>query len=285
MDDSASPKPSASLTAPTGTGRSGLHPTNALRLQKTIGNRAVVGILRAVHTDKELLNVMQKFRSKNSHLTEAQQSKIFWAVKKATDSDEVAYAFFDYYSGWGGNKILAAEGDKLAKMRKWGRIGDTASGSDSYFIPEILDLSYDDAKLGPLLLHEFSHTGHFNQGAYQEGQSYAVEHFYATRTGANTRAAEIERLISGWKGDDGPPVRQVFTITYGVLKALQDLTTKGSSTLPPLVGKSADDGRLLAAAFMKDMGDSTAVPPKGPIAPLWNYVKANPSAVPDVPPL
>ena len=85
------------------------------------------------------------------------------------------------------------------------------------------------------------------------------------------------------EGDDGPPVRQVFRITYGVLKALQDLTTKGSSTLPPLAGKSADDGRLLAAGFMKDMGDSTAVPPTGPIAPLWNYVKANPSAVPAPP--
>ena len=45
----------------------------------------------------------QKFRSKNSHLNEAQQNKIFWAVKKATDSDEAAYAFFDYYSGWGGD--------------------------------------------------------------------------------------------------------------------------------------------------------------------------------------
>ena len=272
------------LTASTGMGRSGVHRTNALRLQKTIGNRAVVRLLRAVHTDKELLNVMQKFRSKNSHLNEAQQNKIFWAVKKATDSDEVSYAFFDYYSGWGGYKILVAEGDKLAKMRKWGRIGDTAPHSDSYFVPEVLDLSYDDAKLGPLLLHEFSHTGHFSQGDYQEGQSYAVEHFYATRTGANTRAAEIERLISAWSGSDGPAVRQMFKITYGVLKALQDLTTNGSSSLPPLAGKSADDGRLLAAAFMKDMSDSTAVPPTGPIAPLWNYVKANPSAVP-IPPV
>ena len=90
-------------------------------------------------------------------------------------------------------------------MRKWGRIEDLAAGSDSYFLPEVLDLSYDDAKLGPLLLHEFSHTGGFNRGDYQEGQSYAVEHFYATRTGANARVAEIERLISGWKATTALP--------------------------------------------------------------------------------
>src|SRR4051794_33023709 len=95
--------------------------------QPAVGNRATGRVLaqrrvlarRSPHSDKDLLAMMQKFRKKNDHLTEAEQNKIFWSIKKATDSDEVAWKFFDYYSGYlgAGHKIKKWEGEELAGMR------------------------------------------------------------------------------------------------------------------------------------------------------------------------
>ena len=65
-------------------------------LRRAIGNRATARVVahsrvpacRSIHTGEDLFDMMQKFRSKNDHLSEAEQNKIFLSIKKATDSDE-----------------------------------------------------------------------------------------------------------------------------------------------------------------------------------------------------
>src|ERR1700759_1370880 len=88
-----------------------------LGLQRAIGNRAVSHLIsaeagpavpqaisrsrmlqRAVHSDADLMKVMQAFRSDHKWLGTEEQNKIFWAIKRATDSDEVADEDFAYYS-------------------------------------------------------------------------------------------------------------------------------------------------------------------------------------------
>ena len=221
------------------------------------------------------MKVMQQFRKDHAWLGTDEQNKIFWAIKRATDSDEVAYEYFDYYSGWSGQRIRKAEGDKLAKMKKLGRVGDTYPGNDSYFDPAVFDPKYDDAALGALLLHEFAHSGHKGVGDYQEGQTYGVEYFYAEHAGGSSDMLRIRALISTWPGSDGLAVRSLFKITYAVMTALQQLKTTGSSTLPPLAGLSADDGKTLMAKLITDFGDLNEDPPTGPLAPLWTYVRDN----------
>ena len=144
-----------------------------------------------LHTDKDLYNMMQKFRSKNDQLTEAQQNKIFWAIKKATDSDEVAYKFFDYYSGYlgAGNQIKLMTSTEEANANKNDTLAETPSGGDTKLRSDVFTLP--DETLGPLLLHEFAHTGHHTNwgGTYdfEEGKAYGIEYYYAERTGDRTR--------------------------------------------------------------------------------------------------
>jgi hypothetical protein len=54
------------------------------------------------------------------------------------------------------------------------------------------------------------------------------------------------------------------------MKALADLTKTGSSSLPPLTGKSGDDGRLMSAAFVGNFADMPS-----DVQALWDYIKAN----------
>jgi hypothetical protein len=265
-----------------------------LRLQRAIGNRAVSRLIsaeagaavrqaisrprmlqRAVHSDADLMKVMQAFRSDHKWLGTDEQNKIFWAIKRATDSDEVAYAYFDHYSGITGQRIVKADGQKLADMKSKGRIGDTAPGGDSYFDPSVFAPGYNDADLGALLLHEFGHSGHKTYGDYQEGQTYGVQYFYAEHAGGSPDMLRIRGLISTWPGSEGLAVKSLFKITYAVMTELQKLKTTGTSTLPPLSGLNADDGKTLMAKLITAFGALNEDPPSGPLAPLWTYVRDN----------
>lgn len=226
-----------------------------------------------VHTDKELFERMQAFRRKNDHLTEIQQNKIFWSVKKATCSDEVAYKFFDYYSGWSGQKILLMTPEEEAKAEAQKRIAETGSGGDTKLASKVLAMP--DETLGPLLLHEFTHTGHHSSVAgaadADEGQAYGVEYFYSERTGDTARMVKIRSVMSEAAivlPMLRPALKQNFRVTYALMKALDDLTKAGSSTLPPLAGKDGKDGRVMAAQFVANFRDL----PKD-LQQLWNHIR------------
>ncbi len=229
-----------------------------------------------VHTDKQLFDMMQKFRSKNNQLSESQQNKIFWAIKKATDSDEVAYTFFDYYSGWTGHKILPMTPAEEASAKKSGTFANTPSRGDTKLRSDVFTMP--DETLGPLLLHEFAHTGHHTNwgGAYdfEEGQAYGLEYYYAERTGDTARMASIVSVISAaaarWGASQAAAVQQNFKVTYALMHALGDLTKSGSSTLPPLAGKDAKDGRVMAAEFVSDFSDMSK-----DLTALWDHIRTH----------
>src|SRR5688500_7507749 len=101
---------------------------------------------------------MQEFRKKHKHLSVEQQNKIFWSIKRATSSDEVAYNFFNYYSGLTGQQILLMSPEEQKKAQTQNRIAETNSGGDTKLRPDVL--AQPEETLGPLLLHEFAHTGH-----------------------------------------------------------------------------------------------------------------------------
>lgn len=229
-----------------------------------------------VHSDKDLFDMMQKFRRWNTQLTEEQQNKIFWSIKGATDSDEVAYAFFDYYSGWSGYQILLMSPAEEAAAKKNDTYAETKPNSDTKIRSDVLTM--DNKQLGPLLLHEFAHTGqHANVlGAFdfEEGQAYGVEYFYAEHTGDTARMAKIVSIITGaaarWGAMQEAATKENFRVTYALMKALADLTKAGSSSLPPLTGKSGDDGRLMSAAFVGSFADMPS-----DVQALWDYIRAN----------
>jgi hypothetical protein len=231
-----------------------------------------------LHTDKDLYNMMQKFRSKNDQLTEAQQNKIFWAIKKATDSDEVAYKFFDYYSGYlgAGNQIKLMTSTEEANAKKNDTLAETPSGGDTKLRSDVFTLP--DETLGPLLLHEFAHTGHHTNwgGTYdfEEGQAYGIEYYYAERTGDSTRMSKIITIISTaatrWGATQGPAVQQNFKVTYALMHELDNLTKSGSSTLPPLKGKVGDDGRFMASEFVSNFSGLSK-----DLGLLWDHILKN----------
>lgn len=229
-----------------------------------------------LHTDKDLFDMMQKFRSKNDHLSETQQNKIFWSIKKATDSDEVAYKFFDYFSGWFGNKILLMTPAEEANAKKNDTLAETPSGGDTKLRSDVFTMP--DETLGPLLLHEFAHTGHHVNfmGAYdfEEGQAYGIEYHYAERTGDSVRMTTIISIISNaaarWGANQKDATQQNFKVTYALMCALADLTKSGSSTLPPLIGKDGEDGRVMASEFVSDFRDMSK-----DLSKLWDYILKN----------
>lgn len=258
-----------------------------LGLQRSVGNATVAAMFppsilqRAdVHTDKELFDKMQEFRKKNNQLSESQQNKIFWSVKRATSSDEVAYTFFNYYSGWTGSQIVIMSPEEEKKAKEQDRLAETKSGGDTKLRADVLNLP--EERLGPLLLHEFSHTGHHQSVAgaadADEGQAYGVEYHYAERTGDTTRMVTIRAVIS----DAAivmpalrPALKQNFKVTYALMKALDELAKTGSSTLPPLAGKTSNDGRVMAAQFVSNFQDLSK-----DLQRLWNHIRDNLASFP-----
>jgi hypothetical protein len=228
------------------------------------------------HTDAELTALMQKFRSSNKKLTEDQQNKIFWSLKEATGGgDQVVYKLLDYYIGMTGQDMRPMTDKEEDAAKKQDRLMETKAGGDTLISKRAFAL--DNSRFGPLLIHEFSHTGQkanwLGMGDYQEGFSYAIEYFYAEKTGS-PRAAEILSIVStsNFAPDQKAAIRQNFRSTYGALSALRDLGTTGTSTVTPLKGLKAEDGPSLTAKFIASVGDPPAV-----ITKLLQYVQDHPS--------
>jgi hypothetical protein len=251
-----------------------------LGLQRSVGNATVTALFgpaviqRAdVHTDKQLFQKMEAFRENNKHFSTEQQNKIFWSIKSATGSDEVAYTFFDYYSGYFGQQILLMKPEEEKEARSQDRLAKTQSGGDTKIRSDVLALPNE--RLGPLLLHEFAHTGHHTNfgGAYdtEEGQAYGVEYFYAERTGDTARMEKILAIISLGAivlASQRAALTQNFKVTYALMKALDDLTKTGSSALPPLAGKNGNDGRIMAAQFVSNFRELSK-----DLQPLWDHIR------------
>ncbi len=168
------------------------------------------------------------------------------------------------------------EGTHLANARKTKTLAETKPNDDTYLDPDVFSLP--DESLGPLLLHEFAHTGHHTNfmGAYdfEEGQAYGIEYYYAEHTGDTVRMSKIIGIISGaaarWGATQEPAVKENFRVTYVLMKELAKLTSSGSSSLTPLAGKKGDDGRLLAADFVSDFNSLSS-----DLQALWNHIKVN----------
>jgi hypothetical protein len=213
-----------------------------------------------LHSDEELGVARHSFYKHNDHLTENQRWTIANAVVKAAytaKTYEIAYQFFDYYSGWFGGKIRLMTKDEEDKARKADRYAETDPGGDTRIRPDILEFS--SARLGAILLHELSHTGHIpdvaGYGSSQEGHSYGIEYFYAEKAGDADRMYKIIKTIGaasvtmpGFK----KTLQDLFKVTYTVMTALRELHLKGSSAKLPVLDPplTSDDGELLLSEYV-----------------------------------
>ncbi len=167
-----------------------------------------------------------------------------------------------------------------AAARKLDRLAETKPNGDTKLRSDVFGL--DNATLGPLLLHEFSHTGqNTNYGGifdFDEGQSYAIEYYYAERTGDKARMAKILSIISSGAivlPAQRAALKENFQISYAMMTALRDLTASGSSALPPLAGLNGSDGRVVAAEFVSSSGTGKLT---DRVQSLWDYGQANMAA-------
>jgi Domain of unknown function (DUF4157) len=196
------------------------------------------------------------FESNNSGLTAAEKSKIENAMTIVTASNiDLEIAFYDYYSNEEIIKDPSIKGNELAL---------TKPNSDTRVNPSVLDPSYPANSLGDLLLHEFTHTRHdtnvMGTSDYQEGEAYAVEYFFAERTGDKKRMTEIMGLV-GTPGKLSvtslhPALLAYFRKTYATLKALYEVIDKGSTSYPTSpIGTptliSKDEARKLATELIR----------------------------------
>jgi hypothetical protein len=222
-----------------------------------------------LHSDDELGAVRMAFYSKNDHLSQDQLFKIAGAVVKVTymaKTYELAYTFFDYYSGGfisiGGHKIKLMDKAQEEAARKHDRVAETDPGGDTLLRPDVL--GYDSEKLGALLLHELSHTGHaasvMGTGDYQEGHAYAVEYFYAERAGAKERMEKIEKVMTAGTvvvASERAALKQLFKVTYATLTALRELSRTGASTKLPTLNPAltSDEGDLLLSRYVGHLNE------------------------------
>jgi hypothetical protein len=249
----------------------------------TSGSRAAVArlsIASKVHSDEDLGDIETDFNSKNDHLSEDQLRKIRNAVRKVTlkaQDYEVLYAFYDYYSGFFGHKIKVMDATEEAAARKVDQLATTSPDSDTKLRSDVLAASFDDARLGSLLLHEFTHTGHavnfIGAGDFQEGQSYAVEYFYAEKAGDTDRMEKIIGVISSGTvavQTQKAALQQTFKTSYAVMSSLQELSLKGTTAYSTLLNLTKDDGELLMADFVANFAS-----PSDRVKKIIEYVKAN----------
>jgi hypothetical protein len=250
----------------------------------TPGDRPAVArliIASKLHTSDQLGDIETAFNEKNDHLSAAQLRNIRNAVRKVTikaQDYEVLYAFYDYYSGWFGSKIKVMDAKEEANARKQGHVAETDPNSDTKLRSDVLEDSFDSARLGSLLLHELTHTGHqtnyMGSTDFQEGQSYAVEYFYAEKAGDTARMQEIIGLISSGSvamASQKSALQDTFKQSYAVMTSLQQLSKTGNSPYPaPLADLKSEDGDLLMAEFVANSGS-----PSSRVAKIIEYVKAN----------
>ncbi len=180
---------------------------------------------------------------KNDHLSAVQLRNIRNAVRKVTikaQDYEVLYAFYDYYSGLFGSKIKVMDAKEEAKARTQGH--ETDPNSDTKLRPDVLEDSFDSARLGSLLLRAHPYGSpielHGLDGL-QEGQSYAVEYFTAEKSrghGPDARDHRLHQLRVRRHGQsEVGAARYVQAIAYAVMTSLQQLS-KTEVALPNPAG-------------------------------------------------
>ncbi len=233
---------------------------------------------KSAHTDDDLSDVIIAFKKKNDHLSGDQLRKIRNAVVSATykaDTFEVAWSFFDYYSGWTGQKIFIMTPAQEEAARKQDRLAETSPGGDTYLRADALALP--EATLGPLLLHELGHTGHatnfMGAGDYQEGHAYGIEYFYAEKTGDTARMARILAVIGSGAvapATQKPALQELFKVAYCVMKALRRQSLRADATEAPLKGLSSDAAQYLMAEYATRFAS-----PSDRLEKIIAYVKAH----------
>ncbi len=243
-----------------------------------------------------LAQARAKFQSNNSHLTTPELAKIDAAIGGvATDNVNVAITFYDYFTN---HDIVKLSGSDLTKSRRAGLLAQTKPNSDIELDPDTLAPSFPNNRLGALLIHEFTHTRHttvaMGMGDYQEGDSYAIEYFYAERTGDTARKTTIQGLLSR-------PTTIVlsalvgafldrFRASYRAMVGLYEVIDSGRSTAgalvpgtaatgTPLAGLTRDEARALVAELIAKAEASRSQK----LRDILIWVMANGAAFPTTP--
>ncbi|MCI0392745.1 MAG: DUF4157 domain-containing protein [Acidobacteria bacterium] len=198
------------------------------------------------------------FVSNNKHLTPGERQKIDEALKAVTgDNLNLWITFYDYYSNHEISKMGTKEAEVAATKSLY---AETKPNSDTVVRPDILDAGFSTAKLGTILIHEFTHTRH-NQnvmgfGDYQEGDSYGIEHFLAQRVGNSERVKEIETVMNNptkiVMAQGVAALNTNFRTSHATMQGLYEVIDSGKSTHSgsPLTTLTADEARSLVAELV-----------------------------------
>jgi methionine aminopeptidase len=183
--------------------------------------------------NEEFADVYREFVNNHKHLSHDEISQIRSAILKVTlgGNVQVGFEFFKYYSS---HKIQKMDSREVEKAQKVDRLAETKPDSDTYVQPKILETNFSSNRLGPLLLHEFSHTGHsINWGGsydFQEGHAYAIEYFYAIRSGDKERIEKILSIIRDAnivQNSQKSALKNLFQVTLATMIALFELSKTG----------------------------------------------------------
>ncbi|HEY5960715.1 MAG TPA: hypothetical protein VIV60_29375, partial [Polyangiaceae bacterium] len=158
---------------------------------------------------------------------------------------------------WFGHKILLMTPEEEKAALKTDTLAETKPDTDTKMRSDTLSPGFDEARLGSLLLHELSHTGHktnwMGSGDYQEGQSYAIEYFYAEKSRDQKRMDKILDIMRA--GSVAMPalrdsLRTHFRWSYALMVSLQQLIKTGKAPYSTELNLTTDDAELLSAEFV-----------------------------------
>jgi hypothetical protein len=217
-------------------------------------------------SEVRLGDARSNFQSHNDQLSAAELQKIDDALKGVTgDNLNLWITFYDYYSKHDIEK-MGAEAAAKAKARDL--YAETKPNSDTVLRPDLLDAGFSTATLGTTLIHEFSHTRHdqnvMGTRDYQEGDSYAIEHFLAVRSGAKDRERAILDIMANptkiAMASQVAALQGTFRTTHATMQGLYEIVDKGSSshsgspfvTPAPL---TRDEAKALAAELVSSQED------------------------------
>jgi len=232
----------------------------AFELQHAQGPILACKTAEGLHDTEELGDAAWDFEKHNRNLGQDLLSKIRSGIMKlvgVSGGYEVAYSFYKKYSEWG-NTIRQMTPSEEAKEKSFGKriaVTDTTLGFTTTTFQSVA-LTYSDTQLATLLLHEFSHTGHIGgtvagEGAYQEGQSYGIEYFYAEIAGNETRMKELRGIVSAGevllysKAASLERFQEDFKVTYALMTALREVVRRGSSSSLPFPELTPERAQLL----------------------------------------
>jgi len=212
---------------------------------------------------RRLADSIRRFAKNNDDLSDAQLAKIQAALTAvAGDNLNLQISFYDRYTN-SDLDVADASTARKWKARKNPLYAETGQSGHTEIRPDVLDPSFPNGQLGALLLHEFTHTRHQvgMGGEAQEGESYAVEYFFAERTKQAKRVKEIDNIFSDPEqvvlSAHKPIFKRLARETYGTLAGLYEVIDTGKSVAGgPFAGLSRDDARRLAAEIVAVAEDS-----------------------------